>query len=169
MFSDILKAIVIAIRQKETIKGITIGTEETKLLQFADDTTAVLADTSSAERLFELLNKFEILSRLKINCLKTEGMWIGSKRHYKEKPFGIKWPDEPIKALGVYFTYDQKLLKEKNFIERLDSIKKLINIWSARGLSIYGKVTIIKSFLIPKYIYVCWILPTTKGIAKRIE
>ena len=59
-----------------------------------------------------------------------------SKRHYKEKPFGVKWPDEPMKALGVYFTYDQKLLKEKNFIERLDSIKKLINIWSARGLSI---------------------------------
>ena len=125
MFSDILKAIVIAIRQKEAIKGITIGTEETKLLQFADDTTAVLcAETSSAARLFELLNKFEILSGLKINCSKTEGMWIGSKRHYKEKPFGIKWPDEPIKALGVYFTYDQKLLKEKNFIELLDSIKR---------------------------------------------
>ena len=58
-------------------------------------------------------------------------MLIGSKRHHKGKTFGIKWPDEPIKALGVYFTYDQKLLKEKNFIERLDSIKKLINIWSA--------------------------------------
>ena len=42
-------------------------------------------------------------------------MWIGSKRHYKEKPFSVKWPDEPIKALGVYFTYDQKLRKEKNF------------------------------------------------------
>ena len=39
-----------------------------------------------------------------INCSKTEGMWIGSKRHYKEKTFGIKWPNEPIKALGVYFT-----------------------------------------------------------------
>ena len=51
-------------------------------------------------------------------------MWIGSKRHYKEKPLGVKWPDEPIKALGVYLTYDQNLLKEKNFIERLDSIKK---------------------------------------------
>ena len=32
------------------------------------------------------LNKFEILSGLKINCSKTESMWIGSKRHYKEKP-----------------------------------------------------------------------------------
>ena len=74
-------------------------------------------------------------------------MWTGSKRHYKEKPFGVKWPDEPIKALGVYFTYDQKLLKEKNVIERLDSVKKLINIWSARDLSIHGEVTIIKFFL----------------------
>ena len=51
------ETLAIAISQKETIKGITVGTEETKLLQFADDTTAVLADTSLAERLFELLNK----------------------------------------------------------------------------------------------------------------
>ena len=88
----------------------------------------MLADARSAERLFKLLNTFEILSGLMVNCSKTDGMWIGSKRHYKEKPFGIKWPDEPIKALGVYFSYDQKLLKEKNSIERLDSIKKRINI-----------------------------------------
>ena len=61
------------------------------------------------------------------------------------------------------------MLKEKNFIERLDSIKKLINIWSARGLSIYGKVTIIKSFLIPKYIYICSILPTPKELLKELN
>ena len=82
-------------------------------------------------------------------------MWIGASKENKTEPLGIRWPMEPIKALGVYFTYDLKLLKEKNFIERLDSIKKLINIWSSRGLSILGKVTIIKSFLIPKFVYVC--------------
>ena len=28
--------------------------------------------------------------------------------------------------------YDTKLLHEKNFIERVDSVKKLVNIWSSR-------------------------------------
>ena len=51
-------------------------------------------------------------------------MWIGSTKENKAKPLGIKWP-ETIKALGVYYTYDVKLLREKNFIERLDSIKSL--------------------------------------------
>ena len=74
-------------------------------------------------------------------------MWIRSLEESKEEHFGIKKPKIPIKALVVYFTYDQKLLKEKNFIESLDGIKKLINIWSSRSLTIYGKVIIIKSFL----------------------
>ena len=59
-------------------------------------------------------------------------MWIGSFRGKMEEPFSIKWPKTPIKALGVYFTYDPKLLKEKNFIERLDSIKKLVLIYGPR-------------------------------------
>jgi len=40
-------------------------------------------------------------------------MWIGSSRENKTKRFGSKWPNEPIKALGVYHSYDQKLLHEK--------------------------------------------------------
>ena len=80
-------------------------------------------------KLFKLLNPFEIRSGLKVNCSKTEGMWIGSKTHYKEKPFGIKWPDEPIKALGVYFTYDQNCLKKRI----------LLNDWiQFKSLLIYG-------------------------------
>ena len=76
-----------------------------------------------------------------------------------------------IKALRVYFTYDQNLLQENNFIERLDSIKKLINIcnWSSRGLSIYGKVNNIKSFLIPEFIYMCSLSPTPKEVVKELN
>ena len=70
----------------------------------------------------------------------------------ERQPLGIKWPMEAIKALGVFSTHDKKLLHLKNFSEKIDDIKKLINIWSSRGLSIYGKVTLIKSLLIPKIV-----------------
>ena len=47
----------IAIRQNSqvTCKGIVIGTEQTKLLQFADDTTVTLSDANSASTLFKIL------------------------------------------------------------------------------------------------------------------
>ena len=122
------EVLAVSIRQNSNIKGISIGKEETKLLQYADDTTAVLAYEKSASAFLTLLESFKDISGLKINCTRTEAMWIGSSRNNKSKPFGLKWPSEPIKALGVFYTYDQRLLLEKNFIERLDSIKKLIRI-----------------------------------------
>ena len=75
--------------------------EETKLLQYADDTTAVLSDLNSAQYLFQQLEFFKSLSGLEINNSKTEGFWIGSLKGNGIRPLGIKWPSEPIKALGV--------------------------------------------------------------------
>ena len=42
-------------------------------------------------------------------------------------------------------------------------------MWSARGLSLYGKVTIIKSLIIPKFIYIFSLLPTPKEIIKALN
>ena len=110
-----------------------------------------------------------MLSGLAINYSKTEGMWIGSCRNNNSKPFGIKWPREPIKALGVYYSYDPALLREKNFIENLDKIKKLLNLWSCRGLSLYGKVTVIKSLVIPKFVYICSLFPVADEFVKELN
>ena len=45
-------------------------------------------------------------------------MWIRTSRKSGLRPFGIKPRGEQIKALGVYYTYDMKLVHEKNSIER---------------------------------------------------
>ena len=90
-------------------------------------------------------------------------------RNNKSKPFGIKWSGEPIKALGVYYSYDTKLLDEKNFIEWLDCVKKLLNLWSSRGLTVYGKVTVIKSLIIPKFVYILSLLPAPKEIVQELN
>ena len=50
-------------------------------------------------------------------------MWIGSSWGKTLKAFDVKWPKKPIKALGDWYSYDNNLLHEKEFIEGLDSIK----------------------------------------------
>ena len=147
LFVVAIESLAIAIRKNPAIRGIMIGNEETKLLQYADDMTAVLSDINSAQALFDLLEVFKKPSGLLINTIKTEGMWIGSSRENNAKPFGIKWPNEPIKALGVHYTYDLKLLHD----------------------SIYGKVTIIKSLIIPKLVYISSLLPTPKEIILELN
>jgi len=54
-------------------------------------------------------------------------------------------------------------------MENLDSVKKLINIWSGRSLSLYGKVTIIKSLIVPKFVYVSSLLTTPKGVIQELN
>ena len=151
-----IESLALAIRNNPAIRGIKIDKEETRLPQCADDMTAVLSDISSAQALWIMLN-----------TTKTEGMWIGPSKDNLAKPMGIKWPKEPIKALGGFYSYDLKLLREKKFIERLDSIKKLINIWSSRGLSLHGRAKIIKSLIILKFVYIASLLPTLIEIIKE--
>ena len=59
LFVIAVEILAIAVRNQENIKGIKISGLETKLLQFADDTTAILADLNSARALLKLLNDFE--------------------------------------------------------------------------------------------------------------
>ena len=95
-------------------------------------------------------------------------MWIGSLQNCEDEPLGVKW-EKCVKFLGIFITYDFKQLVEKNFKQRLKKIKKLINLWRSRGLSIHGKVNIIKAILLPKMIYPSSILCTPPTIIKEFN
>ena len=81
---------------------------------------------------------------------------------------GLEWCTG-VKTLGIHFSCDQGEVIKQNFHERLSDFQKTINLWSLRGLSLFGKVTIIKSFLIPKLLYVSSILETPQEIIKQME
>ena len=63
------------IHKDNEVKGITVGSTECKLSQYADDTTLILDGTpKSLERSFAILEKFGEVSGLQVNCEKTEAL-----------------------------------------------------------------------------------------------
>ena len=92
-------------------------------------------------------------------------MRIGKNRNSFETPLGLEWCSG-VKTLGIHFSCDQEQVIQQNFHDRLNECHKLTNL---RGLPLFGKVAIIKSFLLPKLICVSSIIETPPEIIKQME
>ena len=154
------------IRRDKNIKGIQIANNESKLSQYADDTTAIVSDKNSAKR---FLDKFEKASGLKVNKVKTEALWIGSARNNISKPLGLNWQNQTLKILGMYIGYDNNKIRELNWEKRIDALKTTLNIWNGRNLTISGRVFLAKSLGISKILYISSVSPVDQQIINNIN
>ena len=141
------------LKKDPAIKGIRVGQKDIKITQYADDTTVLVRDLDSVTQLLKHLDKFKQISGLEINTNKTEALWLGCWRSRKDKPFGFKWPREPVCALGIHFTYDLKQAITLNFGEKLCSLEKTLNNWKKRNLTLIGKINIVKTIGLSKLLY----------------
>ena len=139
LFTIGIEILANAIRSTNDIKGID-DANTIKLTQYADDTRVFLRDVQSPNNLFSLLAQFESCSGLRINQSKSELLWLASLRHRKDTLLNLRLSEEPIYALGVHFSYDEQLAAKKNFFDRLDRLRRILNIWSSRDISIYGRI-----------------------------
>ena len=118
-----------AIRSEKLIRGIQVKEKELKLTQYADDTTTFVKDSVSLGKLLELLDHFQQCSGLKINSTKSEAIWLGKNRNNCSKLYDLKWPEDPIFALGTAFSYDAYKCEGKNFHEKATKIQQMFNLW----------------------------------------
>ena len=105
----------------------------------------------------ETLSEFSKISSLSVNYDKFEIAWIGSEKESDKPVLGMKninFTTDRIRILGIYFTYNQKLIIEQNFDRVLNNFRTVLNIWKGQTLSIYGKTIILKTLAIPKVLYV---------------
>ena len=100
-----------------------------------------------------MLRTFRETSGLEINTSKTEGMWLGSCKDNTSTPFDITWPSEPIYTLGIYFSYDEVTAFKKNFEQKLNSMKNILDLWKSRSLTLHGRIIILKSLALSKLVY----------------
>ena len=168
LFIIALELLLIKIRNDPCIKGIKIDNAEVKLAAFADDLTTFLRDKGSLEHLFSTLKAFEGCSGLKLNEDKTEAYWLGGSHNCNEN-LNIVTVNKPMKILGIYFTYNSRLKNELNFDAILTSLKKTLNNWQWRNLTVFGKIQIIKTFAMPKLLFRASLLTFDKEFIKKLN
>ena len=164
------------IRKNKDIVGITVDNIECKITQYADDSTVILdGSNNSLQRVLETLDMFERFSGLKVNEEKTNVVYIGSLRDRNTNPDITKkhlnWvKDGKFSALGVQFSTNLTEMGELNYNTLRESVTNSIHHWSKRNLTVLGRVTIVKSVLIPKFNHLILSIPNpTKDFLKSLQ
>ena len=143
----------IKLRHDPGVKGINLFGNEIKLSQFADDTNLFCADLISVERALNLVNDFGRIAGLRLNMKKTKAIWLGKWANNKTNPLDMKWIHTPVKILGVHFSYDRRGNDDLNFNLKLRKLQTKLDMWSARSLTLFGRVLITKTLGISQIIY----------------
>ena len=148
--------------QNEIIKGLCIEGVEIKLSLFADDTDSFLEGETGIEELFRELGAFGRVSGCCCNKDKTVCVPLGkakSKNHNNIKNLlGESAVVNRFTALGVSFDNESlRNVVNTNYESKLEKADEWVKKWSRRYLTIYGKITIVKTLLLSQYVYL--ILP----------
>ena len=164
LFLLVSEILGILIRHSNDITGLNIQGKNIKLLQYADDTILTLNGTEEdLKHAMEILTSFEKISNLKINVTKTHVIWIGKTRTCKKKllpEHELNWVSEGYsRYLGIDFSVNLIEMVNHNYVEKIKDIKRLIISWSKRTLTVLGKITVVKSLLLPKLNYLLLSLP----------
>ena len=168
LFIIATELMAINIRANRDIKGIQLGTTERKLAQYADDSTLTLTSIDSINASMKTINDYCNVSGMKLNIAKTEGIWLGSLKGNPNLFHGIHFTKNPVRILGIYIGHDKDKCYDENWVRKINKLKNCIHVWKSRKLTLFGKVHILKSLAMSKFIYSMSVLYTPKEIIKEI-
>ena len=160
LFIIIMEIFFTMVRSNPEIEGIKILDFLYTLTSYADDTTFFLKNEKSAQQVFATFSEFSNYSGLKINRSKCEFAGIGVKRGVQTALPGVNNIDlksAAIKILGVYFTYNCQIFKEKNLLETIEKIENVLAVWRWRNLTLSGKITVFKSLAFSKLVFMSYL------------
>ena len=135
---------------------------------YADDLTCFLKDIKSADNMLRTLDMFYSCSSLKVNVEKTEAMWLGSCRNFDNTPLPLVWTKH-VKVLGIFFSYNEQLANDLNFDAKITSLKQTLALWKNRDLTAIGKIVIVKTFGLSKFLYVSNLITMPSAIQKQMN
>ena len=159
----------ISLRANRNIKGITLNDVTMTITQMADDTTLFLQDLDSIKHTLDLLHHFHHCAGLKLNTHKTEAFQLGVVSNNIDSKYGLRWGSKKIKVTGVTVGKNMKLLTTALIEEKVLKVRNLLNMWKARNLTIKGKITLLRSKVVPVFLYVATIVYVPENIIKQVD
>ena len=148
LFLLLIETLAIELRANKNIKGIKIGQIEYLLSQFADDLNLLLPyDKDVWVNVMYTLDRFEAATGMKVSYDKTTIYRLGSIRNsntYFYSSRKIRWTNDSVKVLGVWLDADEYTMTQKNFDFLITHMENVAKTWEPRGLSLIGKITMIK-------------------------
>lgn len=124
-----------------------------KISQFAGDISIIL--DGSEESLLETistLHRLSDVSDLCINYLKTHSLWIDSKKYSNEILISnseLNWRTSKFTLPGINFDDDLLNMPSINYDSKLVKIKYILKQWEKTHLTPIGKISVIKTLLLP--------------------
>lgn len=155
-----MEILACALRSNNNIKGFNLSTRDemptVKCLQHADDAMLFVSRPDEVHPALNTVKDFGKVSGLSLNISKTEGIWLGKDRDRYSNDValaGIKWPNEPVRCLGIYVGHDYDKCIDLNWTSKLEKIQRLLSQWRTRDLTLFGKITIVKILALSQIVH----------------
>ena len=170
LFIICLQVLTNYIKLNKDIEGIKVGDEEIKQSLYADDATFFNNGTEkSFENLIQSIHLFSKCSGLFLNIKKSIILRVGTLKNSNIKYSSenkFTWTSESATALGITFYNNHRETIKYNTNKKINEFHMTLKQWSHRKLTLMGKVTVVKSYALPKLIYPLTVLenPSTQII-----
>ena len=167
LFVLAIEILLVALRSNKKITPYTFHSNfrqqaiSSKCEAYADDVNLTLPRSESSLReAVKMLEGFEAISGLKINKDKTQVLKIGRNPANDRNlclDLGLKYVNR-LKVLGIYLAADPKDMEE-NFDEKIGEIESLLRRWSFRNMTVFGRISLVKSLALSKLTHVVQVIP----------
>ncbi len=102
-----------------------------------------------------------------INIDKTKSKHLGKPLTSYHYPHGLSWIKTPLETLGIFITNNPEENLKYIFRPKLAILRKTLNMWKQRTLSIKGKITIVNTLTLSALRYTSSFIETPPETLKE--
>ena len=168
LFLLVAQVFTVRLDSNRNIRGVNIDGTDILHSLFADDTDMFLEATGTCiDEVIKEIHNFGVISGCRNNIDKTCCVPLGKAKSdenlisHISTYYGNSMIVNEFSALGIYFNnYDNlRDIADRNYMDKLERATSRAKFWKSRDLSIYGRITLIKSLLMAQFVYISASLP----------